>query len=95
VLKAVPGSELTIFGSSEATDTKISASGSFLIAAQYDQLLAYAFLSSGTCEAVAAVIPQASSSKVSEDKFPSKFVVIDMSSASKCTADEAQDAYKP
>jgi hypothetical protein len=95
VLAAVPGSSLTVFGSTEATDTMISGSGSFLIAGEFDQLLAYAFLNGGKCEAVAAVIPQASASKVSEDKFPSKFVVIDMTNAPKCTASEAEDAYRP
>ena len=98
--KQYPNLKFTLFYSMAADPQTVSASDAFLISGvsgNFDQLYAFAVAdTSGKCAGGAAVIPGDSARrKVSDEKTPTAFVPIEMSTARSCTGEAAGNNYKP
>jgi hypothetical protein len=97
-----PSLKFSIFYSMPADASTVSSSDTFLIsgadeAGRFDQLYAFAVVDTkGKCAGGAAVIPgDDTKRKVSDEKAPTVFKPIDMSSAKSCTGEAASDNYRP
>jgi hypothetical protein len=97
-----PGLKFSIFYSMAADANTVSSSDTFLIsgsetAGRFDQLYAFAVADTkGKCAGGAAVIPgDEAKRKVSDEKAPTVFKPIDMSSARSCTGEAAGEIYRP
>jgi hypothetical protein len=99
-LKRYPNLKFSIFYSMAADPQTVSASDTFLISGaqgNYDQLYAFAVADAkGNCSGGALLIPGDNANhKVSNEKIPTVFKSIDMSSAKSCTGEAVGENYKP
>jgi hypothetical protein len=97
--QAFPNMKVTLFYDQPATPDTFSLAQSYTFPSNatdshaYDSILGFAVMDQGgTCAGGAVVIPQKSVGEAS-DALPSVFVPVDMSKASKCSAEVAQDTY--
>lgn len=97
IAEAVPDRKVSEIDFQEATPTLISVGDSYLFSRGSegeDSVQAVLFIDeSGKCAGVAAVVPETAPAKAADLSVPTKFVTLDVSKLTKCSASEASDAY--
>ncbi len=97
IANAVPERTMSVIDFQEATPTVISVGDSYLFSRGSqgeDEVQAVLFIDeSGKCAGVAAVVPELGPAKAADLQVPTKFVTLDVSSLTKCSASAANDAY--
>jgi hypothetical protein len=95
--KVAPGLTPGLFSDTIATPTTLSAPDSFTLDASStnDQFLAFAVSDGTACAGGVLVIPQGADGMASDSRTPSTFQAVDIPAGATCSAETAQNVYRP